>query len=323
MTDDHSGSTRSGRPKRGSGKPLKTRRGAAVTEMRRAALRDNDDDRRAMTKQDHGKPLSDLDVVILCGGLGTRLREETEFKPKPMVEIGGRPMLWHIMKHYHQFGVRNFILCLGYKGDVIRDYFLNYELNNSDVAIDFRDGSLETLSNGYGEDWRVVLAETGPDTQTGSRIKKALRYVRGNTFLATYGDGLSNVDLNALLAQHQSSNKLATVTAVHPSSRFGELAIAGDTVSSFREKPQVADGWINGGFFAFERRSFDRVNLSDDQPLETGLLESLAADSELGVYQHDDFWQCMDTVRETQLLNEMWASGQAPWQSWDTCRLSA
>ena len=323
MTDDHRGAKRPSRSRHRTGNQIKLRRGTAVAEMRRAALRGDNDDRRAMRKQDRGQPLSDLDAVILCGGLGTRLREETEFKPKPMVEIGGRPILWHIMKHYHQFGVRNFILCLGYKGDIIRDYFLNYELNNSDVAIDFRDGSLETLSNGYGEDWRIVLAETGPETQTGSRIKKALRYVRGNTFLATYGDGLSDVDLNALLAQHRSSGKLATVTAVHPSSRFGELAINEGSVSSFREKPQVAEGWINGGFFAFERRSFERVKPSDDVPLETGLLESLAGDGELGVYQHDGFWQCMDTVRETQLLNEMWASGRAPWQSWDTCRLSA
>jgi glucose-1-phosphate cytidylyltransferase len=267
--------------------------------------------------------LGNLDVVILCGGLGTRLREETEFKPKPMVEIGGRPILWHIMKHYHHFGARNFILCLGYKGEAIRDYFLNYEINNSDVAVDFRSGDVEMLSNGYAEDWRVVLADTGADTQTGARIKKALRYVRGDAFLATYGDGLADVDLNALLAHHHESERLATVTAVHPSSRFGELAIADGMVRSFQEKPQVAGGWINGGFFVFNRRAFDELTPGDNVALETGVLESLAGKSELAVYQHDGFWQCMDTVREMQLLNDLWNAGRAPWQSWDSCRLSA
>jgi len=276
-----------------------------------------------MARRSPSQPLSDLDVVILCGGLGTRLREETEYKPKPMVEIGGQPILWHIMKHYHHFGVRNFILCLGYKGEVIRDFFLNYETNHSDVAVDLRSGSVEVLSNGYAEDWRVVLADTGADTQTGARIKKALRYVRGNSFLATYGDGLADVDLNALLEHHRASERSATVTAVHPSSRFGELAINDGMVSSFREKPQVAGGWINGGFFVFDRHAFDGLKPGDNQPLETGVLESLAGRSELAVYQHDGFWQCMDTLRETQLLNDLWDTGRAPWQSWDQCRLSA
>jgi len=268
-------------------------------------------------------PLGGLDVVILCGGLGTRLREETEFKPKPMVEIGGRPILWHIMKHYHHYGVRNFILCLGYKGEAIRDFFLNYEVNHSDVAIDLRSGDVEMLSNGYAEDWRVVLADTGAETLTGARIKKALRYVRGNTFLATYGDGLADVDLNALLAYHEESRRLSTVTAVHPSSRFGELAIEGGIVRSFREKPQVTGGWINGGFFVFDRRAFDGLKPDQNVALETGVLEMLAGRSELAVYQHDGFWQCMDTFREMQLLNDLWETGKAPWQSWDSCRLSA
>jgi len=306
-----------------AGKPAKPRRGAAVAEMRRAALRAGASKGKSMANSDGAPALSDLDVVILCGGLGTRLREETEFKPKPMVEIGGRPMLWHIMKHYHHYGVRNFILCLGYKGEAIRDYFLNYETNNSDVAVDFRAGSVETLSNGYAEDWRVVLADTGADTQTGARIKKALRYVRGNTFLATYGDGLSDVDLDAVLAHHRDSRRLATVTAVHPSSRFGELAIRDGMVRSFQEKPQTTAGYINGGFFAFERKAFDRLKPADNVALETGLLETLAGESELAVYQHDGFWQCMDTAREMHLLNELWESGRAPWQSWDQCRLSA
>lgn len=270
------------------------------------------------------------DVVILCGGLGTRLREETEFKPKPMVEVGNKPILWHIMKHYHQAGSANFILCLGYKGDVIRDYFLNYRRHNSDFAVDFGSGNIETLSNGFDEDWRVVLAETGKDTLTGARIRRALRYVRGDTFFATYGDGLSDVDLDALLAHHRQSGKLATVTAVHPSSRYGELAIADGMVKTFAEKPQTTSGWINGGFLVFEKAAFDRVRLEDDSvSLEQGVLEYLAADNQLAVYQHPGFWQCMDTYREMQLLNEMWADGRAPWRTWDqrkkdrTCLRSA
>ena len=218
------------------GDPGKGAQPAAITEMRRAAIRP-DANEEAMAAKNGERGLKDLDVIILCGGLGTRLREETEFKPKPMVEIGERPILWHIMKHYHHFGVRNFILCLGYKGHVIRDYFLNYEMHNSDVAVDFRDGSVEMLSNAYAEDWRIVLADTGPETLTASRIKKALRYVRGDTFLATYGDGLSDIDLPALLTYHRQTKRLATISAVHPSSRFGELAIGDGLVQSFREKP--------------------------------------------------------------------------------------
>lgn len=264
-----------------------------------------------------GKP-SRPDVMILCGGLGTRLREETEFKPKPMVEIGNKPILWHIMKHYHGAGSANFILCLGYKGDVIRDYFLNYRRHNSDFAVDFGNGNIETLSHGFDEDWRVVLAETGKDTLTGSRIRRALQYVEGETFFATYGDGLADVDLDALLAHHRKSGKLATVTAVHPSSRYGELAIADGMVKTFAEKPQVANGWINGGFLVFEKTVFDRVPLeATDVSLEQGVLEFLAAENQLAVYQHPGFWQCMDTFREMQLLNELWASGQAPWRTWD------
>lgn len=264
-----------------------------------------------------------LDVVILCGGLGTRLREETEFKPKPMVEIGGRPILWHIMKHYYHFGARNFILCLGYRGDAIRDYFLNYKSYNSDIAVDFAAGTVETLSNGYDENWRVVLAETGAETLTGSRIVRALKYVRGETFFATYGDGVANVDLDGLLAHHVQSRRAATVTAVRPSSRYGELAIDGGRVTSFHEKPQVDDGWINGGFFVFQKRAFDRLRPDENVTLEEAVLETLATETQLAVYKHRNFWQCMDTYREMKLLNDMWESGRAPWQVWRTCRLSA
>ncbi|MBT3809997.1 MAG: glucose-1-phosphate cytidylyltransferase [Rhodospirillaceae bacterium] len=267
--------------------------------------------------------LANLSAVILCGGLGTRLREETEFKPKPMVEIGDKPILWHIMKQYRHFGVRNFVLCIGYKGDVIRDYFLNYPLYNSDFAIDFKSGDVETLSDSCEEDWRLVLAETGAETQTGTRIKRALRYAEGDLILATYGDGVSNVDLDRLLAHHRASGKLATVTAVRPSSRFGELAIEDNLVTNFREKPQVAEGWINGGFFVFDKRAFDRVRPVDDVSLEDAVLETLANQGELAVYKHHGFWQSMDTFREMTLLNEMWAAGNAPWNIWEECRLTA
>ncbi|MEX2009339.1 MAG: glucose-1-phosphate cytidylyltransferase [Dongiaceae bacterium] len=282
---------------------------------------DDTDHRRATDRQ--VVRLHEMTAVILCGGMGTRLREETEFKPKPMVEIGGRPIVWHIMKHYHWFGVRNFVLCLGYRGDAIRDYFLNYQVRNRDFAVDLRTGGVETLSNGAGEDWRVVLAETGAETLTGSRIQQALRFVRGTSFFATYGDGLSDVDLGALFQHHRRSRRAATVTAVHPSSRYGELAIDKGLVRTFQEKPQVTEGWINGGFMVFEKRAFDGMKPEASVPLETGVLESLAQRQELAVYQHDGFWQCIDTYREMCLLNDLWAGGRAPWQLWQAFRLSA
>lgn len=266
---------------------------------------------------------SELTTIILCGGLGTRLREETEFKPKPMVNIGNRPILWHIMKHYRHYDVKNFVLCLGYKGDAIRDYFLNYPLYNSDFAIDFGSGQVETLSDGCEEDWRLILAETGEETLTGARIKQALRYVENDLFFATYGDGVCDVDLERLLAHHVASGKLATVTAVRPSSRFGELSIENNLVTRFREKPQVAEGWINGGFFVFDKRAFDLIRPIDDVPLEEAVLEALATRGELGVYKHHGFWQSMDTFREMTLLNDMWNAGNAPWHLWQECRLTA
>jgi len=262
---------------------------------------------------------ADLSVVILCGGFGTRLREETEFKPKPMVEIGGKPILWHIMKTYRHYGCRDFVLCLGYRGDAIRDYFLNYHRRNSDFTVDMASGDVTTLSNGNAEDWRVSLVETGADALTGLRIRRALKYIKGDSFFATYGDGVADVDIATLLQHHRRSERLATVTAVHPSSRFGELAVEGDCVKTFREKPQVTDGWINGGFFVFEREAFAGTSDKDNVALETGVLEALAHTDNLGVYRHPGFWQCMDTYREMQLLNDMWASGRAPWQVWHPC----
>ena len=254
-----------------------------------------------------------MEAVILCGGLGTRLREETEFKPKPMVEIGGRPILWHILRRYHRFGVRRFILCLGYKGEAIRDYFLNYRMRQCDVTVCLRDHRVEVHGEDPTEDWEIVLADTGDGTMTGGRIKRAMKHVRGPRFFATYGDGVADIDVGALLAAHRGGGRLATVTAVHPSSRYGEIDVAHGEVRTFSEKPQVNDGWINGGFFVFERGAFDAVSDDPGVILETDVLPRLAAAGQLSAYQHDGFWQCMDTYREMVMLNQLWERGDAPW----------
>jgi len=256
---------------------------------------------------------ADLDAVILCGGLGTRLREETEFKPKPMVEIGGRPILWHILRRYHRFGVRRFILCLGYKGEVIRDYFLNYRLRQADVTVNLRTHEVTVHEAASEEDWEVVLVDTGDEAMTGARLKRSLKHVRGAHFLATYGDGVADIDIGALLAAHEKGGRLATVTAVHPSSRYGEIDVAHGIVKTFSEKPQVNEGWINGGYFVFARNAFEGVSDDPGVVLETDILPSLAARSQLSAYQHDGFWQCMDTYREMVALNQIWARGNAPW----------
>ncbi len=255
----------------------------------------------------------DLDAVILCGGLGTRLREETEFKPKPMVEIGGRPILWHIMRRYHRFGVRRFILCLGYKGEVIRDYFLNYRLRQCDVTVNLRSHEIQVHGEDLTEDWEIVLADTGDDAMTGARLNRALKHVRSDTFFATYGDGVADIDVEALLAAHVRAGRQATVTAVHPSSRYGEIDVAHDAVRTFLEKPQVADGWINGGFFVFSRSAFQGVGDDAGLVLEADILPKLAARGQLTAYEHGGFWQCMDTYREMVALNQIWATGAAPW----------
>jgi glucose-1-phosphate cytidylyltransferase len=261
--------------------------------------------------------LADLDVVILCGGQGTRLREQTEIKPKPMVEIGGRPIIWHIMKIFSRFGLRSFILCLGYKGEVLRDYFLNYRYNRSDLIVDLQSSSVEVLGGEPLEDWRVVLADTGDEAQTGARIRSVMKYVRHGCFLATYGDGVSDVAIDALYNSHVTSGRQATVTAVHPTARFGEIAIDGSQVRTFHEKPQITDGWINGGFFAFERAVFDCVGKSQNLSLEHDVLPKLANENQLGAYRHSGFWQCMDTYRDFLLLNELCASQRAPWMIGD------
>jgi len=257
-----------------------------------------------------------MKVVILAGGLGTRLREETEYRPKPMVEIGDRPILWHIMKLYSAFGHDDFVICLGYKGDAIRDYFLHYEIRNCDFTVTLGSRELEIHNNHSENGWRVTLVETGEKTMTGGRVKRAGKYLRSGAFMVTYGDGVADVDLARLLAFHRKNGKLATVTAVRPPSRFGELSVEGGVVSTFREKPQVHQGWINGGFFVFEPSVLDLIG-SDNESLEEGVLNRLARDKQLAVYQHQGFWQCMDTFREMQLLNELWQSGKAPWNVWD------
>ena len=258
-----------------------------------------------------------MQVVLLCGGMGTRLREETEFKPKPMVEIGGRPMLWHIMRHYSTFGHNRFLLCTGYKGGMIKDYFLNYHQAARDLEIDLADGAARLLGELEEElPWTIRIQDTGIETLTGARLKRAMKYIDEELFLATYGDGVADVDIDALVEHHRKSGKLATVTAVRPSSRFGELDIHGDTVSSFIEKPQTAEGWINGGFFVLSKTIFDAVPDDDNITLEQGILECLAERRELSVYRHTGFWQCMDTYREMCLLEDYWQNGHAPWKTW-------
>lgn len=258
--------------------------------------------------------MSDLKVVILCGGLGTRLSEETQIKPKPMVEIGGRPILWHVMKIYERHGHSDFILALGYKGEVVKDYFLNYHARQSDLTINLKTGDVE-YGEPQSEDWRVSLVNTGATTMTGGRLLRLKSHLRSQgTFMLTYGDGVSNVDINALLAFHRSHGKLATVTAVRPPARFGDLAIDADKVERFVEKPQAGQGWINGGFFVFESGVFDYLE-SDATVLEKAPLESLSADGNLMAYRHPGYWQSMDTLRDKHALEEQWGSGFAPWRA--------
>jgi glucose-1-phosphate cytidylyltransferase len=254
-------------------------------------------------------------AIILAGGLGTRLREETEYRPKPMVEVGGRPIIWHIMKLLAHHGLVEFVVCAGYRGDVIRDYFLNYEARTNDFTVNLgvRDSIEYHDSHPEGE-WKVTVAETGADTMTGGRVKRVERYVRGERCLVTYGDGLADVDVSALVAFHESHGRLATVTTVRPLSRFGVMDLAPDgSVERFREKP-ITDDYVNAGFFVFEPDVFKY--LDDDCVLEQRPLEELAAAGQLMAYRHEGFWQPMDTFREYTMLNQMWSSGDAPWRVW-------
>lgn len=258
-----------------------------------------------------------MQVAILCGGLGTRIREETELRPKPMVEIGHKPILWHIMRGYSHFGHNEFVLCAGYKGDVIKQYFLNYRSHSQDIEVDLQANTVTNL--GTTEEilpWKIRIQDTGVQTLTGSRLKRAIKLIDDDMFLATYGDGVGNIDINAVIAHHKSEGKLATVVAVRPSSRFGELSIEGNQVLSFSEKPQTGSGWINGGFFVFSKSIFEQLSDAPDIALEEGVLQKLSEAGELSVYRHVGFWQCMDTQREMQLLEKYWQSGKAPWKTW-------
>ena len=258
-----------------------------------------------------------MKVVILCGGLGTRLREETEYRPKPMVPIGGKPILWHIMKIYAHYGFREFILCLGYKGDTIKDYFRNYQWNTSDVTLRLGEHPKIRYHNTHPEDdWEVTLLDTGQETMTGGRVKRALPYVGGERFFLTYGDGLSDVDIGKLLETHERRGKRATLTAVKPAGRFGELDLNGDLISGFQEKPETMNAFINGGFFVMEP-SVGEIIDGDATVLEREPLEKLASSGQLAAHLHEGFWQCMDTYREQQLLDELWKQGSAPWCVWN------
>ena len=254
-----------------------------------------------------------MKIVILCGGLGTRLSEETQVKPKPMVEIGERPMLWHIMKIYERHGLSDFMLALGYKGEVIKDYFLNYHARQNDLTVHLKSGQVD-YTNPTAEDWRLSLIDTGANTMTGGRLLRLKPYLQsGGTFMLTYGDGVSNLDITALLAFHRSHGRLATVTAVRPPARFGDLRIENNRVTHFEEKPQAGEGWINGGFFVFEPKVLDFI-ADDATILEKAPLEQLAQLGELMAYHHSGYWQSMDTLRDKRALEELWANGKAPWK---------
>ena len=252
-----------------------------------------------------------MKVVILAGGLGTRLAEETEITPKPMIEVGGHPIVWHIMQHYAHHGFKEFFLALGYKGEAIKRYFMDYYSLNGSITIDLSSGAVET-DDRECEDWVVHLKNTGLKSNTGGRVRRLQPWLGDATFMVTYGDGVSNVDLQALLKFHRSHGKIATVTAVRPPARFGGLVFEGGVVTEFTEKPQIGEGWINGGFFVFEPQVFDYLH-DDDTSLEADALENLAADRQLAAYRHEDFWQCMDTLRDKRLLESLWRSGNPPW----------
>ena len=258
-----------------------------------------------------------MNVVILCGGLGTRIREETEFRPKPMVNIGPRPILWHIMKLYAYHGFNDFILALGYKGEMIRDYFCHYELMNNDITVRLGHPESTIVHNGHEEaGWKVLLANTGETALKGARLKRIEKYIDGESFMMTYGDGLSNVNIPALLEFHKYHGKIATVTGINPPLRFGRLQLDGSKIIGFKEKPNETDGFVNGGFFVFDRKVFSYLSSHDSCDLENGPLQALAADGELMVFHHKGFWSCMDTLNDMNNLNKLWADGNAQWKTW-------
>lgn len=259
-----------------------------------------------------------MKVIILCGGMGTRLREETEYKPKPMVEVGGRPILWHIMKLYSYYGFKEFVLALGYKGDIIRDYFLNYHYYNNDFTVHLGNGKeIEVYGNHRESDWKVTLVETGLHSMTGHRVKQCGKYITEEACLLTYGDAVSNVNISELVAFHQSHGRVGTVTGVFPPSRFGDLKVDGDRVAAFKEKARVISDnkIINGGFFVFNREFFETIPPDPNCDLEKIPLENLTLQDQLRVFRHEGFWQCMDTYRDNLLLNQLWKE-KPEWKVW-------
>jgi glucose-1-phosphate cytidylyltransferase len=256
-------------------------------------------------------------VVILCGGRGTRLREETEYRPKPMVEIGNRPVVWHIMRIYAHYGFKRFLLCLGYKGFMLKEYFLNYRAIANDFTLTLgQRPHIAFADAGDDVDWTITLADTGLDTMTGARVKRIAKYLDNDTFMLTYGDGVANIDLAALHRFHRETGKLVTVTGIRPPSRFGEMHVQGHVVTSFTEKPQVSEGLVNGGFFVCQREFLDYLSEDESCVLEQDPLRRVAAAGELAVYPHEGFWQCMDTYREYEILTKLWEENEAPWRVW-------
>ena len=256
-----------------------------------------------------------MKAVILAGGFGTRISEETHLRPKPMVEVGGRPILWHIMKTYSHYGINDFIICLGYKGYQIKEYFANYYLHQADVTFDMRDNSMQVHQQ-TAEPWKVTLVDTGESTMTGGRLKRIADYLRDEeTFCFTYGDGVADVDISELIKFHQRKGVLVTVTAVQPPGRFGALDMSGDRIIGFEEKPQGDGYWVNGGYFVLSPKALDYIE-GDDCAWEAAPLQRLAADGQLGAFRHAGFWQPMDTLRDKNMLESLWASGKAPWKVW-------
>lgn len=257
-----------------------------------------------------------MKVVLLAGGFGTRISEESQYKPKPMIEIGDMPILWHIMKTYSHYGFKEFIICAGYKQHVIKQWFADYFLHTSDITFDFSQGNQMIVHDAHSEDWKVTIVDTGLHTMTGGRLKRIRKYLGDEPFFMTYGDGVADVDIPASLAFHNSHGKLATMTAIRPESRYGIIDLQGDKVLSFREKSQQDVGWINGGFMVLDPKVLDYV-AGDSVMFEREPMERLAADGELMCFRHDGFWQCMDTLRDKQKLDSLWERGQAPWKIWD------
>ena len=255
-----------------------------------------------------------MKAVILAGGLGTRISEESHLRPKPMIEIGGKPLLWHIMKLYAHYGIEEFVICLGYKGYIVKEYFANYFLHMSDVTIDMRTNAME-IHHKHVEPWRVTLVDTGDATMTGGRLKRVRDYVGDGTFCMTYGDGVADVAIDRLIAHHRAAGRAATITAIQPPGRYGALSIADGRVNRFQEKPAGDGAWINGGFFVLEPSVFDRIT-GESTSWEAEPLQGLARDGQLAAYEHTGFWQAMDTLREKNLLEDLWAKRAAPWKLW-------